>query len=539
MRARSLCQCMFLVWMLVATGSALAATTLTYQGQLQDSDGPFEGTVDLTFVLYEVPSGGSPIASPIVKDNVEVSDGLFQVELDFGQAFDGDPKWIEIEVDETLLSERQRVTSVPVAQYALSAPSGDSIWEVTNSNAWYLDGNVGIGTDVPSTDFVVAGSATIGNNNNEASGNFSFASGSGAHASATESFIAGGRDNQASGRGGFVGGGIDNVAGGQFSFAAGRAAEALHNDSFVWASGSWSSFASTDDNQFLIRADGVGINTNQPSTPLHVMGDTAIGGGSEDYRLGVGTSNPWTPLHVVSNEDQGPMRIMVGDNSTSSTSIRAYSHQGVAIGNSWTDGGVPDRGMRLYGDLWVGGDIYGLSYSSSQSFSKVCAESNTGNPMLYRLYACPNESDRGTSSRRYKEDIEPLEFAADMVERMEAVSFRWKESGKEDIGLIAEDIAEIEPRLVFDNRQGEIEGINYSHLTAVLVRAMQERQQTVEAELAAVREAHSSEIEARDRQIAELRRELDDQRDAYDERLAVLEELLLEGSQLARESESN
>ena len=536
-----------LICLLSLAGLAQAANTFTYQGQLEDGDGPIDGTVDLTFSLFDAESSGSLVGPPIYRDNVDVSRGLFQVELDFGQAFDGDPVWIQIEVEGTTLSPRQRVTAVPMAKYAFSGPSGDSNWQVSGSNIWYSDGNVGIGTDSPAATLEVSGSAAFGSNNT-ASGNSSFAAGSGVQAtggssfagggvgneaSGIESFIAGGRANKADGRGAFVGGGIDNVADGQFSFAAGRRAEAQHDGSFVWASGPLSAFSSSDDNQFLIRAHGgVGINTNEPGAALHVMGDTAVGGFSEDHRLGVGTDNPWTPLHVVSNADQGPMRVMVGDNNTASTAIRAYSHQGVAIGNSWTDSGVPDRGLRVHGMTRLSGDLHIRgTWSSTQAHYKICADYGASfGTGWYYLYPCNNGE---SSSRRYKEDIRPLKSASELVEGMQAVSFRWKESGDENIGLVAEDVAEVEPRLVFENKHGEIEGIHYSHLTAVLVRAMQERSQAVDADLAAVREAHKAEVASRDAEIAALRQELDEQRASYNKRLAALEALLLDDVQVA------
>jgi len=495
--------------LLAVTGSGLAATTFTYQGQLQDGDGPFNGSVDLTISLFDAETFGSVVGTPIDLNNVDVRDGLFQVELNFGQVFDGDPKWIEIKVGETTLTPRQRLSSVPVAQYALS--SAGSVWQLSGNDIWYIDGNVGIGTDSPSTDLVVRGSVTLGNTNNEASATYSFAGGSGSVASGTESFIAGGRDNKADGRGAFVGGGIDNVADGQFSFAAGRAAQALHDGSFVWAAGSWKPFPSTNDNQFLVRAQGgVGINTNEPAAPLHVVGDTvvmgntAIGGFPEDYRLGVGTPTPWTTLHVVSNDEQDPLRVMVGNNNASSTAIRAYGHQGVAIGNSWSDTFVPERGLRVHGRITTDSTLL-VGQLSSMTEQDLCIRTNG------ILGQC-------SSSQRYKENIRDLESPMSLLRKLWPVRYNWIETGNPDIGLIAEEVAEVLPEIVHFNDEGELEGFQYSRLGAILVGAVQELH---------------AELEARNTEITVLRRELAEQRRAYDERLAALEALLLDGSQVA------
>ncbi len=80
-----------------------------------------------------------------------------------------------------------------------------------------------------------------------------------------------------------VPGGYYNVAGGFYSFAAGRQAKANHKGAFVWADSTDADFASTANNQFLIRASGgVGIGTNNPGGfQLAVNGAAAkTGGGS-------------------------------------------------------------------------------------------------------------------------------------------------------------------------------------------------------------------------------------------------------------------
>ena len=86
--------------------------------------------------------------------------------------------------------------------------------------------------------------------------------------------VAGGLQDTASGECAIVGGGRYNTASGDYSFAAGRRAKANHLGTFVWADSSVNAdFASTGNNQFLIRAaGGVGIGTTSPLRDLHVAG---------------------------------------------------------------------------------------------------------------------------------------------------------------------------------------------------------------------------------------------------------------------------
>ncbi|MCA9429488.1 MAG: hypothetical protein KC940_03160 [Candidatus Omnitrophica bacterium] len=92
--------------------------------------------------------------------------------------------------------------------------------------------------------------------------------------------VVGGQDNIASGFNSIVAGGVANEAGDEYSFAAGHRAKSLHRGSFVWADSAFSDFASTDDNQFLVRASGgVGLGTNNPVSQLHVAESVSGGAG--------------------------------------------------------------------------------------------------------------------------------------------------------------------------------------------------------------------------------------------------------------------
>lgn len=460
----------------------LADTTFTYQGQLTDGSGPYDGQVEMDFRLYDDETGGGAI--DVLTEVVDVSGGLFQVELDFGDQPYDSGLWLQVSVGGDDLSPRQRITAAPLAIRALFSDV-ETYWsEISDGNISYNGGRVTVGPGLL---------ARFGVNAlHDETAMLVFSGGQAAFRVNENRSVSVGTNYSATG----------------IPDQGLRVAGATILDNTLSVGG----VVNLDD---TLSVGGAAILEQG----LHVNGNASVGGFGDDYRLGVGTENPWATLHVVSNDEQGPFRAMVGNNDTASTAIRAYGHGGVAIGNSWGDSLVPERGLRVSGEIHMRGN-----WSSTQSDSKVCAEVVSG--PAYRLYACPNGD---SSSQRYKEDIQPLRSASERIERMQAVSFRWKDSGEADIGLIAEDMVEIEPRLVFHNEHGEIEGIKYNHLTAVLIRAMQERRQQVDAGMAAVRESHATELAARDAEIAALRRELDDQRQSYGERLTALEALLLDG----------
>ena len=85
-----------------------------------------------------------------------------------------------------------------------------------------------------------------------------------------------------------------------------------------------------------------------------------------------------------------------------------------------------------------------------------------------------------TSAKRFKECILPLQDQIENIKKLEPVEFQWKKDKTKDIGFIAEDVKEIYPDLVAYEQDGEISGVQYSKLTTVLVKALQQQQEQIE-----------------------------------------------------------
>jgi hypothetical protein len=81
------------------------------------------------------------------------------------------------------------------------------------------------------------------------------------------------------------------------------------------------------------------------------------------------------------------------------------------------------------------------------------------------------------SSARYKRDIETLTGVSDALQRLRGVRFVRVATGRKELGLITEEVAEVYPELVeHDTTTGQVEAVNYSALTAVLLQALKEQQ---------------------------------------------------------------
>lgn len=108
---------------LLCSGAVQADTTITYQGRLDSSGQPHNGTPNLDFRLFDSAAGGS-LLGEVNHLNVPVSDGLFQVDLDFGDVFGGGQRWLEVRVNGLPLEPRQAIRAAPVATYALAGNEG-------------------------------------------------------------------------------------------------------------------------------------------------------------------------------------------------------------------------------------------------------------------------------------------------------------------------------------------------------------------------------------------------------------------------------
>jgi hypothetical protein len=92
------------------------------------------------------------------------------------------------------------------------------------------------------------------------------------------------------------------------------------------------------------------------------------------------------------------------------------------------------------------------------------------------------------SSVKYKANISEIENALDRVSQLRGVTFDWRQSDypemdfSEDkqIGVVAEEVEGVIPELVHVGENGEI-SVDYSKLTAVLIEAVKEQQQQIDA----------------------------------------------------------
>ena len=92
------------------------------------------------------------------------------------------------------------------------------------------------------------------------------------------------------------------------------------------------------------------------------------------------------------------------------------------------------------------------------------------------------------SSRRFKHDIKPMDKASEAILALKPVTFHYKSDAKNTpcFGLIAEEVAGVNPDLVVRNKNGEIWSVRYDQVNAMLLneflkehKKVQEQQTTI------------------------------------------------------------
>src|SRR5437667_96054 len=130
-----------------AQGSAF-----TYHGRLNDGGAPANGVYDLEFRLFDALSGGSQQGGTVTVDDLGVTNGLFTVTLDFGNApFSGGAnRWLNVAVRPgasagayTNVAPRQPITATP---YAITSGNVTGTVAASQLSGTIQPANIGAGT---------------------------------------------------------------------------------------------------------------------------------------------------------------------------------------------------------------------------------------------------------------------------------------------------------------------------------------------------------------------------------------------------------
>jgi len=244
----------------------------------------------------------------------------------------------------------------------------------------------------------------------------------------------------------------------------------------------------------LTNATAIGTRAKVSQSNSLILGSiNGVNGATADTSVGIGTTAPNATLHLRANNgnilfgDAGCNAGFVGIGFAQTFSgCGNYSLLGNGVDtilNRPTGGSIQFRENNVTqmtiaagGLTTVKGALVVLDTYTFAGDVSLCWNSSN-----YRISQC-------SSSLRFKDHVNPFTRGLDLLKQLRPISFNWKDGGQRDIGFGAEDVAVVEPLLVTHNQQGEIQGVKYDRITAVLVNAVKEQQKQIEQQQVEIRE---------------------------------------------------
>ena len=147
---------------------------------------------------------------------------------------------------------------------------------------------------------------------------------------------------------------------------------------------------------------------------------------------------------------------------------------------------VRKRERRFDGDVAAGSDnqiIYNedgtqkgssrLTFDEDNNLVKISGSLGVNTDSVTHAITLPDSSDStgkvkanafvSYSSIRFKKDVQKLENAMDIINKLEGVSYKWKDTEKQDYGFIAEEVGRILPDIVEWEDEENATSIDYIH----------------------------------------------------------------------------
>jgi hypothetical protein len=87
-----------------------------------------------------------------------------------------------------------------------------------------------------------------------------------------------------------------------------------------------------------------------------------------------------------------------------------------------------------------------------------------------------------SSSRRFKKEIKPMDNASESILALKPVTFQYKgdKTNTAQFGLVAEEVADVNPDLVVRDKNGEIYTVRYDQVNAMLLNEFLKEHRKVE-----------------------------------------------------------
>jgi Chaperone of endosialidase len=145
------------------------------------------------------------------------------------------------------------------------------------------------------------------------------------------------------------------------------------------------------------------------------------------------------------------------------------------------------------GNVCIGAGVLGVAAESNTTRIKNVYASVASGRAVY--VNSDNKIGTLVSSRRFKDEIKPMDKASEAILALKPVTFRYKKeiepNGAIMFGLIAEEVEQVDPELVTRNDKGEPETVRYDAVNAMLLNEFLKEHRKVEQQEKTIAELKS------------------------------------------------
>jgi hypothetical protein len=269
-------------------------------------------------------------------------------------------------------------------------------------------------------------------------------------------------------------------------------------------------------------AANVAVGTGALSLETNGVSNTAVGTnalianttGFENTAIGDealvdsnGTNNSALGHLALHANTTGNFNTAVGDEAL----FGSNGNNNIAIGKAAGSGIITADNA-----ICIGSDLTGANVSNSCFIGNIRGVTTTNHDAIPVLIDSAGQLGTASSSRRFKSEIKPMDQASESILALKPVTFHYKGDKKKtpQFGLIAEEVAEVNPDLIVRDKNGEIYTVRYDAVNAMLLNEFLKEHRKVEEQQAAIThlEKNFQAVSAeQDKQIQLLRAELKEQ----------------------------
>ncbi|MEP6586797.1 MAG: tail fiber domain-containing protein [Candidatus Udaeobacter sp.] len=224
--------------------------------------------------------------------------------------------------------------------------------------------------------------------------------------------------------------------------------------------------------------------------------NTAIGGGALSANT-EGLDNVATGFGSLSHNTTGGANTADGSgalfNNTTGDFNTAFGQgalQANTTGNANVALGVGAGGSVTTAEnvICIGATVSGANVSNRCYIGNIRSATTGNNNAIPVLIDSAGQLGTISSSRRFKKEIKPMDKASEVILALKPVTFHYKSdnTNRPEFGLIAEQVAKVNPDLVVRDESGEIYTVRYDAVNAMLLneflkehRRVQEQQRTI------------------------------------------------------------